>query len=126
MRVILLVALGSALGGVARYWLSGLVATRVGEVFPWGTLIVNVLGCGIIGLLAGLHDVARVPLSADARAFLMIGILGGFTTFSSFSLQTLQRLQEGDWLRAGLNVLLSVVLCLAAVALGYWLARLAD
>jgi CrcB protein len=126
MRLILLIALGSAIGGVARYWLSGLVATRVGELFPWGTLVVNIVGSAVIGLLAGLHDSARVPLSADVRGFLMIGIMGGFTTFSSFSLQTLQRLQEGDWMRAGLNIVLSVVLCLAAVALGYWLARLAD
>jgi len=126
MRLVLLIALGSALGGVARYWLSGLVATRVGEVFPWGTLVVNIVGSLLIGLLAGLHDSARVPLSADARDFLMIGVMGGFTTFSSFSLQTLQRLQEGDWLRAGGNIVASVVLCLVAVAVGYWLARLAD
>lgn len=126
MRLIALIALGSALGGVARYGLSGWVATRAGETFPWGTLVVNIVGCTIIGLFAGWHDSARLPLSVEARGFLMIGVLGGFTTFSSFSLQTLERLQEGDWLRAGLNVVLSVVLCLAGVALGYWVARLAD
>jgi fluoride exporter len=126
MRLILFVAFGSALGGAARFWISGLVAARFGETFPWGTLVVNVAGSALIGLLAGLHDAARVPLSADARGFLLVGVMGGFTTFSSFSLQTLQRMQEGDWLRAGLNVVASVVLCLAAVALGYWLARLAD
>ena len=126
MRLIVLIAVGSALGGVARYWMSGLIAERVGETFPWGTLAVNVLGCAIIGVLAGLHDSARMPLSAGARGFLMIGVLGGFTTFSSFSLQTLQRIQEGDWFRAGANVVLSVVLCLAAVAGGYALARLAS
>lgn len=126
MRLILLIACGSALGGVARYWLSGVVAHRFGELFPWGTLVVNIVGCALIGLLSGLHDSARVPLSAEARGFLMIGVMGGFTTFSSFSLQTLQRVQEGDWLRAVANVLLSVILCLVAVAFGYWLARLAD
>lgn len=126
MRLLLLVALGSALGGVMRYWLSGLVATRVGEVFPWGTLAVNVLGSFLIGLLAGLDASGRMGLTPGARGFLMIGVLGGFTTFSSFSLQTLQRLHDGDWLRAGGNVVLSVVLCLGAAALGFWLARLAD
>ncbi len=126
MRIVLLVALGSAVGGVARYWLSGLVASRVGEIFPWGTLVVNVLGSMLIGLFAGLHDSARMALTPEARSFLMIGVMGGFTTFSSFSLQTLQRMQEGDWLRAIANVGLSLLFCLSAVALGYWLARLAD
>lgn len=126
MRLILLIASGSALGGVARYWLSGLVASRIGETFPWGTLFINVLGSAVIGALAAFGDSGRVGLSTDARQFLMVGLCGGFTTFSSFSLQTLRLLQDGDWLRAFANVLLSVVLCLAAVALGYWLARLAD
>lgn len=123
MRLLLLIALGSALGGVARYWLSGAVASRVGEVFPWGTLAVNVLGSALIGLLAGLSDSARMPLSAEARGFLMVGVMGGFTTFSSFSLQTLQRLQDGDWARAGANVVASVFLCLFAAWAGYALAR---
>jgi fluoride exporter len=123
MRLVLLIALGSALGGVARYWLSGVVASHVGELFPWGTLAVNVLGSALIGLLAGLSDSARMPLSADVRGFLMVGVMGGFTTFSSFSLQTLQRLQDGDWWRAGANVVASVVLCLLAAWAGYALAR---
>jgi CrcB protein len=126
MRAVLLIAIGSALGGVGRYWVSGFVAERVGETFPWGTLVVNVAGSALIGLLAAWSDSARVGLPAEARQFLMVGVLGGFTTFSSFSLQTLRLLQDGDWLRAAANVLLSVVVCLAAVAAGYRLARLAG
>ncbi len=124
MRAALIIALGSAFGGVARYWISGLVAARVGETFPWGTLAVNVAGSALIGLLAGLGDSARVGLPSEARLFLMMGVLGGYTTFSSFSLQTLRLLQDGDWGRAAANVLLSVAVCLAAVAAGYRIARL--
>jgi CrcB protein len=125
MRTLLLIALGSALGGVARYWVAGFVAERVGEVFPWGTLVVNVAGSALIGILAAWGDSARLGLSAEARQFLMIGVLGGFTTFSSFSLQTLRLMQDGDWSRAAANVLLSVAVCLVAVAAGYRLTRLA-
>ena len=110
--------LGSALGGGARLYLSTLVARGLGTSFPWGTLAVNVLGSALIGLLAGLSDSARMPLSADVRGFLMVGVMGGFTTFSSFSLQTLTLAQDGDWLRAGGNVAASVAGCLAAVWLG--------
>jgi fluoride exporter len=124
MRLLLYVALGSALGGVARYWVSGLVAQRWGEVFPWGTLTVNVVGSGLIGVLAALGESARIGLPPEARALLIVGVMGGFTTFSSFSLQTLQLLQDGDWARALGNVVANVLLCLVAVALGYRLARL--
>lgn len=126
MRTLLLIAFGSAVGGVARYWVSGVVAARVGETFPWGTLAVNVTGSALIGVLAAFSDSARVGMSADARQLLMVGVLGGFTTFSSFSLQTLRLMQDGDWLRAGGNIVVSVAACLAAVALGYRLARLAG
>ncbi len=125
MRVILLIAFGSALGGVARYLVSGFMAERVGEAFPWGTLLVNVVGSALIGVLAGLEDAVRVGFPPEARQFLMVGVLGGFTTFSAFSLQTLRLLHTGDWQRAGGNVLLSVCACLVAVALGYRLARMA-
>jgi len=126
MRTLLIIALGSALGGVGRYWVSGFVAARVGETFPWGTLVVNVVGSALIGGLAAFGDSARMGLPPEARLFLMVGVLGGFTTFSSFSLQTLRLLQDGDWARAGGNVLLSVAVCLVAVAVGYRLARLAG
>jgi len=102
------------------------VAGRVGETFPWGTLVVNVVGSVLIGVLAGFGDSGRIALPAEARQFLMVGVLGGFTTFSSFSLQTLRMLQDGDWMRASGNVFLSVVLCLVAVAIGYRIARVAG
>ncbi len=121
MRTLFLVALGSALGGAARFLLAGWVGARLGESFPWGTVLVNVLGSALIGALAAQEEM----LSPEARQFLMVGVLGGFTTFSSFSLQTLRLAQDGDWVRAAGNVLGSVALCLAAVAVGYRLARLA-
>jgi CrcB protein len=114
------IAIGSALGGVARYWLSGFVAERIGETFPWGTIIVNVTGSFVIGFFGTLTGPdGRVLVSTAARQFVMIGICGGYTTFSSFSLQTLALAQDGEYLWAAGNVLLSVVLCLIAVWLGH-------
>ena len=118
------VALGSALGGVARYGCTGLAARWLGASFPWGTLIVNVSGSVLVGLLATLlAPDGRLLAGPDARAFLMIGILGGYTTFSSFSLETLNLAREGEWLFASANVALSVVLCLIAVWLGHVAAK---
>jgi CrcB protein len=121
--IVLAVAVGSALGGVARYGLSGLVARSFGETFPWGTLIVNVLGSFLIGFVAALTGPdGRLLVSPVTRQFWMPGIFGGFTTFSSFSLQTLNLAQDGEWARAGANVGLSVALCLLGVWLGSALA----
>jgi CrcB protein len=121
--VVLAVAAGSALGGVARYGLSGLVARSFGETFPWGTLIVNVLGSFLIGFVATLTGPdGRVLVSPVTRQFWMPGIFGGFTTFSSFSWQTFSLAQDGEWARAGANVGLSVALCLLGVWLGAALA----
>jgi CrcB protein len=121
------VAAGSALGGMARYWCSGVIAHRIGETFPWGTLSVNVAGSFAIGLFAALVEPeGRFFISPAARQFIMIGIFGGFTTFSAFSVQTLALMREGEVLRAGMNVALSVVLCLVAVWLGYLLASSAN
>ncbi len=120
MQAYVWVAVGSMLGGVARYWCSGLIAARVGETFPWGTLFVNVLGSSLIGALAALSEPeSRLYLSPAARQLLMIGLLGGFTTFSSFSLQTLALIRDGEWLAAALNVAGSVFLCLLGVWGGY-------
>ena len=117
------IAVGSALGGVTRYWCTGVTARLLGETFPWGTLFVNVLGSFIIGFFATLTGPdGRVFASSDARLFVMIGLCGGYTTFSSFSLQTLNLMNDGEWLYAGANITLSVVLCLIAVWAGHVLA----
>ncbi len=117
------VALGGAIGSVGRFWLSGLIAEGVGQTFPWGTLLVNVTGSFAIGLFATLSGAdGRLLVSPDVRAFVMLGICGGYTTFSSFSLQTLVLLQDGQWLKAGLNSAFSLVFCLIAVWLGHILA----
>ena len=117
------IAVGGGLGSMARYWLSGLVANAVGETFPWGTLVINVIGSFVIGLFATITGPdGRLLVGSLPRQFVMIGICGGFTTFSSFSLQTLNLLNDGEWAYAGANVLLSVALCLAGVWLGHVLA----
>jgi fluoride exporter len=117
------VLLGGALGTGGRYWLSGVVARAFGETFPWGTLLVNVSGSLIIGLFATLTAPdGRMFVGTNARQFVMVGLCGGYTTFSSFSIQTLNLMQDGEWLGAGANVLLSVVLCLLAVWAGHVIA----
>lgn len=115
------VALGSALGGMARLGCAELALRFVGVAFPWGTLFVNVLGSFVIGVLAPLVLLGDGGLSLpQARAFLLVGVCGGFTTFSSFSLETLNLARNGDWGAASAYTLGSVVLCLAAVAIGYF------
>jgi len=124
MLAYLWVALGGALGSVARYGIGGLVAERFGQTFPWGTLFVNVTGSFVIGVLGALTlPEGRLAPSSRVLAtqLLITGLCGGYTTFSSFSLQTLNLLRDGEWLYAGGNVLLSVVLCLVAVWLGFLL-----
>ena len=121
------VALGGALGSVARYWCSGVVARAMGETFPWGTLIVNVSGSLVIGFIATVSGPdGRFLIPPEARQFMMVGILGGYTTFSSFSLQTLSLARDGEWLLAGANIVGSVVLCLIAVWVGHMLAVMVD
>ncbi len=121
------IAIGSALGGISRYWCSVMAARMLGETFPWGTLIVNVAGSFIIGFFATLTGPdGRVFVSSNARQFVLVGFCGGFTTFSSFSLQTLALMQDGEWLRVSGNVVGSVVLCLLAVWAGYVAAVLLN
>ena len=115
--------IGGGLGSIARFAASGLVARLVGETFPWGTILVNVTGSFLIGFIATLTGTeGRWLVSPSAREFVMIGVLGGYTTFSSFSLQTLTLARDGEWLHAGVNVVVSVILCLAAVWLGHLVA----
>ena len=127
LALYLWVALGSALGGAARFFCTGIAAKLFGETFPWGTLLVNVLGSFIIGFFATLTGPdGRMFAGTTTRQFVMTGILGGFTTFSSFSLQTLNLANDGEWLQVGGNVVGSVVLCLVAVWLGHMLALSID
>jgi CrcB protein len=117
------IMLGGALGTAARFWCSGLVARAFGETFPWGTLIINVVGSFVIGFFATMTGPdGRMFVGTTARQFVMIGICGGYTTFSSFSLQTLNLINDGEWLGAGSNIVLSVVLCLLAVWAGHAIA----
>jgi CrcB protein len=119
------VAVGSALGGMARYGLSGFVANRIGETFPWGTLIVNVSGAFVIGLFAALVAPGGVlPGDATVRQFAIVGLCGGYTTFSSFSLQTLNLARDGEWGRVFGNIAASVAFCVLAVWAGIALGAL--
>ena len=125
MGAYLAVAAGGALGSVARFWLTGAMAALTGPRFPWGTLLINVLGSFVIGLVAGITlTPARMGMHPDVRIFLMIGICGGFTTFSAFSLQTLELVQTGDIVPAFGYILGSVILCLVFVWGGWLLGRL--
>ena len=126
MDAYLWIALGSAMGGMARYWCTGLVADEIGGAFPWGTLAVNVIGSFAIGAFAAAMAEARWALSPNVQRFVTVGILGGFTTFSAFSLQTLDLLRAGDWWRGSGNVALSIVLCLVAVWAGHALVTAAQ
>src|SRR6201987_6448539 len=99
------VAIGGAVGTVGRFWLSGVVARLIGETFPWATLVINVTGSFVIGFFATLTGPdGRILVPSDARQFVMVGVCGGYTTFSSFSLQTLTLAQDGEFVRAGLNI----------------------
>ena len=119
----ILVMAGGALGTGARFWVSGFVAERGGELFPLGTLVVNVTGSFAIGFFAAVTDPDGAFLASPRlRQFFMIGVCGGYTTFSSFSLQTLDLVRDGDCFKAGLNILLSFVCCLTAVWMGRILA----
>src|SRR5947208_1369741 len=119
LKTYLAVMLGGAAGTGARMWLSSFITLKYGENFPIGTIVVNVVGCFIIGSFNALTEAhGMFPAGPLVRLIVMVGFLGGFTTFSSFSLQTLSLAHDGEWLRASLNVVLSVVLCLLAAWAG--------
>ena len=122
MNQVLAIAGGGAIGAVLRYWVSSGVYTLTGRGFPYGTLVVNVLGSLVMGFLY-IWLLERIPGSVAMRAFLLIGLLGAFTTFSTFSVETLNLMETGQIARAVLNTLLSGVLCVGAAALGVMLAR---
>lgn len=111
------IGLGGMAGSVARYLMSGWVLTWLGPAFPWGTLSVNLLGSFLLGVLAQIGQ-ASDWMGPTTRTALTIGVMGGFTTYSTFSLETWRLLESGAWLHAGLNVLGTVLSCLVATALG--------
>ncbi len=118
------IGLGSALGGIARYVFSSWGAAWWGQRFPLATILINVAGSFLIGFVASCGKFeGKIFLSPMTKDFLMIGVLGGFTTFSSFSLQTLYLAQRGEWMLTALNVVGSVALCLVGVWLGSWCGR---
>jgi CrcB protein len=123
MNMILLVALGGAFGSVARYLMASSIQTATGWEFPLGTVLVNILGCFLIGILYVLL-VARPDPRHELRALLMVGVMGGFTTFSSFSLETVTMAMNGNYTGATLNVVISVAACLVGTVLGVTLARI--
>lgn len=127
MLAYLWVAIGGAIGSMARFGIGGLVSNKFGQSFPWGTLVVNISGSFVIGFL-GAVTASEGKMTPQSRVFatqlLITGVCGGYTTFSSFSLQTLTLLQDRQWLYAGGNVLLSVLLCMIAVWLGYLLGSM--
>ena len=120
MRSWLAVGLGGALGSLARHGVNMLVSHRLGQVVPYATVAVNLAGCAVIGLLAGMIAGGRIAMTPEMRTFVFVGILGGFTTFSSFGLDTFVLAREGRQLAAALNVAGQVVLGLGAVATGYF------
>ncbi|MFP5504999.1 MAG: fluoride efflux transporter CrcB [Gammaproteobacteria bacterium] len=122
MNQLVAIAAGGALGALLRFWVASGVAAWLGRGFPYGTLLVNVSGSLAIGVLYILL-LERADVGAVWRLFLMTGLLGAFTTFSTFSLETLVLIESGEYLKAGVNVLLSVILCLAAAYAGILLGR---
>ena len=127
MLAYLWVAIGGAIGSMARYGIGGLVSEKFGVAFPWGTLVINVTGSFLIGFL-GAVTAPEGKMTPQSRALttqlLITGVCGGYTTFSSFSLQTLNLIRDREWLYAGGNMVLSVTLCMIAVWLGYLLGSM--
>jgi CrcB protein len=117
---IALVFIGGAAGSIWRYWWSGLIAQRFGEIFPFGTLVVNLVGSILIGIFSGLlMHFSNSSMAAALQQLLVVGICGGLTTFSSFSLQTYNLIADGRWLAALSNIVFSTGLSFACVALGW-------
>ena len=125
--IYLWIALGSAIGGAARYWCYGFAGKYWGGTFPWGTLAVNVLGSAAIGFIATLTSTdGKLLVPSSVRLFVTAGLCGGFTTFSTFSLETLNLARDGEWFKVLGNVTATLLLCLVGVWLGLRLAAAAN
>jgi len=122
MQKTILIGLAGLVGTLLRYWLSGLVARQYGETFPWGTMTVNLIGCLVTGVVFYLTE-ERFLINPAVRTVVLIGLLGGFTTFSSYGLQTFTLLRDGELGLATLNVAVSNVAGLLLVWLGYVLSK---
>ena len=122
MKIILVIALGGALGSVARYFVGKASLLLWGPDYPWGTLIVNIAGCFVMGILAGL-TAHYTELSQEVKSFLLIGLLGGFTTFSAFALDVVALYQRGAWMGAALYLSASVIASIVALLAGLFLTR---
>lgn len=118
-----LIFIGAGLGGISRYWTSNGVYLLLGRNFPFGTMIVNATGCLLMGLLYTLILERFNGIEQQLRFLLLIGFLGGYTTFSSFSIETINLYESGDWLNANLNILLSFIICISLTWLGIFLGR---
>jgi CrcB protein len=124
MAAIVLVFLGGAVGSMWRYWWSGVVAERFGETFPFGTLVVNIVGSILIGIFSGLLvHLSNSSMAAALQQLLVVGICGGLTTFSSFSLQTYNLIADGRWLAALSNIVFSTGLSFGCVAFGWQITQ---
>ena len=122
MSQLIAIASGGAAGALMRFWVSGAIYTLLGRAFPYGTLAVNVIGSLAMGLLYILF-MERMSVSPEMRAALLVGFLGAFTTFSTFSIETLNLIEQGDLFKAALNMLLSVTACVAACWIGVLIGR---
>jgi CrcB protein len=124
LLAVVLVFFGGAVGSMWRYWWSGLIAQRFGETFPFGTLAVNIVGSILIGIFAGLvTHISNGMIAAALLQLLVVGVCGGLTTFSSFSLQTYSLIAEGRWLSALSNIIFSTGLCFGGVAFGWQITQ---
>lgn len=121
MQQVLLIALGGSLGAVARYGLSTLVYHQTNEIFPWGTLVVNLTGCFLIGILVELFDTAII--ASQWRSFITIGFIGAYTTFSTFSFETLNLLRDGEIRLASFNIIANNILGIVLVLVGIYSSR---
>ncbi|OGT29616.1 MAG: camphor resistance protein CrcB [Gammaproteobacteria bacterium RIFCSPHIGHO2_12_FULL_35_23] len=123
LKILFLIAIGGAIGSVARFIFSTSIHLLFDRFFPFGILLTNVIGSFLMGYLS-IVLFEELPYAYELRSFTLIGILGGFTTFSTFSLDTINLLRTGHWIAAGLNVVLSVVICLFAAGFGIYLGRI--